>query len=41
MHPAPGEDATGPREVLLEPGLSLYLPTGTPHAARAQDAVSL
>ncbi|MCW2710310.1 MAG: cupin [Marmoricola sp.] len=41
VHPAPGEDATGPREVLLEPGLSLYLPTGTPHAARAQDAVSL
>lgn len=31
----------GPEEVLLEPGLSLYLPTGTPHAARAQDTVSL
>jgi bifunctional lysine-specific demethylase and histidyl-hydroxylase NO66 len=28
-------------EVLLEPGLSMYLPTGTPHAARAQDSVSL
>ena len=28
-------------EVLLEPGLSMYLPTGTPHAARAQDTVSL
>ncbi len=28
-------------DVLLEPGLSMYLPTGTPHAARAQDAVSL
>jgi hypothetical protein len=27
--------------LLMEPGLSLYLPTGTPHAARAQDAVSL
>jgi lysine-specific demethylase/histidyl-hydroxylase NO66 len=27
--------------VLLEPGVSMYLPTGTPHAARAQDAVSL
>ena len=26
---------------LLEPGVSMYLPTGTPHAARAQDAVSL
>ena len=31
----------GPEDVLLEPGLSMYLPTGTPHAARAQDAVSL
>ena len=34
-----GED--GPEEVLLEPGVSMYLPTGTPHAARAQDGVSL
>lgn len=34
-----GED--GPEEVRLEPGLSMYLPTGTPHAARAQDTVSL
>jgi lysine-specific demethylase/histidyl-hydroxylase NO66 len=34
-----GQD--GPEEVLLEPGLSMYLPTGTPHAARAQDTVSL
>lgn len=34
-----GED--GPEEVLLEPGLSMYLPTGTPHAARAQQTVSL
>ena len=41
VHPAPGEDEDGVREVLLEPGLSMYLPTGTPHAARAQDAVSL
>jgi mannose-6-phosphate isomerase-like protein (cupin superfamily) len=40
VHPAPGE-ADEPREVLLEPGLSMYLPTGTPHAARAQDTVSL
>lgn len=31
----------GPEEVLLEPGLSMYLPTGAPHAARAQDTVSL
>lgn len=32
---------SGPEEVLLEPGLSMYLPTGTPHAARAQETVSL
>jgi bifunctional lysine-specific demethylase and histidyl-hydroxylase NO66 len=31
----------GVEEVLLEPGLCLYLPTGTPHAARAQQTVSL
>lgn len=31
----------GPEAVLLEPGVSMYLPTGTPHAARAQDTVSL
>jgi mannose-6-phosphate isomerase-like protein (cupin superfamily) len=49
VHPAPGEeqdDGSGQepgqaREVLLEPGLSMYLPTGTPHAARARDTVSL
>jgi lysine-specific demethylase/histidyl-hydroxylase NO66 len=29
------------REVVLEPGLSMYLPTGTPHSARSQDATSL
>lgn len=34
-------DEDGPEEVLLEPGLSMYLPTGTPHAARAQETVSL
>ena len=27
--------------VVLEPGVSMYLPTGTPHAARAQDDASL
>ncbi|MBA2464671.1 MAG: cupin [Nocardioidaceae bacterium] len=32
-----GED----REVLLEPGLCMYLPTGTPHSARSQDQTSL
>ena len=31
----------GPEEIRLEPGLSMYLPTGTPHAARAQETVSL
>ena len=31
----------GVEDVTLEPGLSMYLPTGTPHAARAQDTVSL
>jgi mannose-6-phosphate isomerase-like protein (cupin superfamily) len=33
--------ADGVEEVVLEPGLCLYLPTGTPHAARAQETVSL
>jgi hypothetical protein len=28
-------------DVLLRPGLSMYLPTGTPHAARAHDHASL
>ena len=31
----------GPGDLLLEPGVVAYLPTGTPHAARAQEAVSL
>ena len=34
-------DEAGPREVRLEPGTSMYLPTGTPHAARAQQSASL
>ena len=29
------------RHVLLEPGVVMYLPAGTPHAARAQEAASL
>jgi lysine-specific demethylase/histidyl-hydroxylase NO66 len=29
------------REVLLEPGTSMYLPTGTPHSARSQEQASL
>ena len=35
-----GRDAK-PQSVVLEPGVSMYLPTGTPHAARAQDTASL
>ncbi len=31
----------GVEEVRMLPGMSQYLPTGTPHAARAQDTVSL
>ena len=34
-------DEDGAHDVLLEPGLSMYLPTGTRHAASAQDATSL
>jgi bifunctional lysine-specific demethylase and histidyl-hydroxylase NO66 len=30
-----------PTTVVLEPGVSMYLPTGTPHAARAQETASL
>ncbi|HSJ22944.1 MAG TPA: cupin domain-containing protein [Nocardioidaceae bacterium] len=29
------------RQVVLEPGLSMYLPTGTPHSARSQEETSL
>lgn len=31
----------GVHEITLEPGTSLYLPAGTPHAARTQDVASL
>ena len=34
-------DDSGARDILLEPGVSMYLPTGTPHAARTQDTASL
>jgi mannose-6-phosphate isomerase-like protein (cupin superfamily) len=36
LHPPEGDE-----EPRLEPGHVMYLPTGTPHAARAQDTVSL
>jgi bifunctional lysine-specific demethylase and histidyl-hydroxylase NO66 len=35
------EEACRVDDVVLRPGLSMYLPTGTPHAARAQDDASL
>ena len=35
------EDDAGPRQVLMEPGMCMYLPTGTPHSARAQTDASL
>src|SRR3954468_14273578 len=39
---SPADDpGGGPMTVVLEPGVSMYLPTGTPHAARAQDEASL
>ncbi len=38
---APGFPDAPAREVLLEPGLSMYLPTGTPHSARSQEETSL
>ena len=38
---AGAEKSVGREDVLLEPGLSMYLPTGTPHAARTQDGASL
>jgi hypothetical protein len=39
-HDGHGDDCRV-EDVLLRPGLSMYLPTGTPHAARAQDDASL
>lgn len=42
VHQREGADGAPTIEpVLLEPGLSMYLPTGTPHAARAQEGASL
>lgn len=37
----PGAEHTPPQQVLLEPGVVLYLPTGTKHAARSEEATSL
>ena len=33
--------ASGAHEVLMRPGTCMYLPTGTPHAARTQESTSL
>jgi mannose-6-phosphate isomerase-like protein (cupin superfamily) len=41
LHPGPRNPAASVEEPLLEPGHVMYVPTGTPHAARAQDTVSL
>lgn len=41
LHSPPGSPDQGDEAPLLEPGHVMYLPTGTPHAARAQDTVSL
>ena len=35
------QDDSGTHQVTMEPGVSMYLPTGTPHAARTQQAASL
>jgi mannose-6-phosphate isomerase-like protein (cupin superfamily) len=40
VHAAPGEDGRAPLDVTVGPGDTLYLPAGTPHAARAQDELS-
>ncbi|MGN6577881.1 MAG: cupin domain-containing protein [Nocardioides sp.] len=37
--PADGEGTV--RQITLEPGLSMYLPTGTPHSARSEQETSL
>jgi mannose-6-phosphate isomerase-like protein (cupin superfamily) len=39
VHDQSGQEV--PHTVVLEPGVCMYLPTGTPHAARAQESVSL
>jgi hypothetical protein len=39
--PAGPEEDREPSTVVLERGVSMYLPTGTPHAARAQETASL
>jgi len=40
IHAAPREDARDPIEGDIGPGDTVYMPTGTPHAAAAQEVVS-
>ncbi len=40
LHGAPGEEPRDPLDVEVTPGDTIYLPAGTPHAARAQDELS-
>jgi bifunctional lysine-specific demethylase and histidyl-hydroxylase NO66 len=40
VHAAPGEDPRDPIDAEVGPGDTIYLPAGTPHAARAQDVLS-
>jgi hypothetical protein len=40
VHAAPAEEAREPLDLTIGPGDCLYLPTGTPHAASAQEELS-
>jgi hypothetical protein len=40
LHAAPREERRDPLDVEVAPGDTIYLPEGTPHAARAQDELS-
>jgi hypothetical protein len=40
IHAAPAEPARDPLDAPVAPGDTIYLPTGTPHAARAQEELS-
>ena len=40
LHAAPREEPRDPLDVDVAPGDTIYLPAGTPHAARAQDELS-
>jgi hypothetical protein len=40
VHAAPGEPTREPVHATIDPGDSIYMPKGTPHAASAQEAVS-